>query len=194
MHSKYTKRRAELAGSLRGRILDCGSGDNFYAGLLQQSGEEVVSLDVDLGALASARPAAVAASCARLPFVDDAFDAVWACAIIEHVREACLPEMIRVTRPGGRVVVITPNRYSPFDAMKRVLGLRAWNENEGHVRLYDCDALRAYGPVHGETWFVPLCGWLFWRCPRLAHVLVQDLHVTGSLKAKARRMRPSRLV
>jgi len=186
MHSKHTKLRARLAAGLHGRILDCGSGDDLYAAILRRGDNEVVSLDIDFEALAAGRPPAVAGSCARLPFADDAFDAVWACALIEHVREDAVPEMIRVTRPGGRIVIVTPNRHSPFDAMKRILGLTAWDENEGHVRLYDYEALRPYGRVHGETWFVPFGGWFFWRYPRLAHVLVQEVCVTPSLKARVR--------
>ena len=186
MHSKRTRLRLALAGQLRGKILDCGSGDDLFGPILRRPGNDVISLDVDEQALRKIPGPYVVASCTDIPFPDDTFDAVWACAIIEHVREETLPEMIRVTRPGGRVIAITPNRYSPFDCVKRLMGMPTWTDPPSHVRMYDARELRGYGPVHGETWFVPLMGWFFWRVPELAHVLIADIRVTEAVKRRAR--------
>lgn len=48
-----------------------------------------------------------AGDCRNLPFADSSFDAVIAATVLAHVPEAerALPEMVRVTRPGGRVGV-----------------------------------------------------------------------------------------
>jgi SAM-dependent methyltransferase len=50
----------------------------------------------------------------RLPFGDAFFDAVVSIEVIEHVEDqfAFLHELVRVTKPGGRVVVTTPNVLS----------------------------------------------------------------------------------
>ena len=187
MRTIRSKLRVALAESLCGRILDCGSGEDLFGPYLRRAANKVVSLDLDEKALRQTPGLRVAESCTRLPFPNDCFDAVWSCAIIEHVAEDCLPEMIRVTRPGGRVVAIMPNRCSPFDQMKRVLGLYTWETTPEHVRLYDLEELESYGPVRGELVWVPLFGWLFWRYPLLAHVWILGARVTEALKEKVRR-------
>lgn len=50
-----------------------------------------------------------------LPFRSEVFDAVVSCETIEHVPDAhaALREMYRVTRPGGRLFLTTPN-YANF--------------------------------------------------------------------------------
>jgi hypothetical protein len=186
MKSLGTPLRIALASALRGRILDCGSGDDLFGPILRTGGNEVVSLDMDLAALRKTPGRRVAASCAKLPFADDTFDAVWACAIIEHVAHETLPEMIRVTHVSGRVIAITPNRHSPFDCLKRMAGLSTWDSQPGHVRLYGLEELQEYGEVHGELRWLPGLGRFFWKHPRLGHVWVLDLDVTPALKEKAR--------
>lgn len=56
------------------------------------------------------------------PFSDDEFDAVLLLEVIEHVgvddddaRESLAAEIRRVTRPGGAIVIATPNRTFPID-------------------------------------------------------------------------------
>ena len=181
MRSIRSRLRVRLAKQLRGRILDCGSGD-LFGPFLRRGGNEVISLDLDEAALAKTPGTRVVSSCARMPFVNDYFDAVWACAIIEHVKEEVLPEMVRVTRPGGRMVAVTPNRHSPFDCLKRLIGLDAWDQIEGHVRLYGLQELALYGEVHGEARFVPWMGWFFRSHPQVAHVWIIDIRVTQALK------------
>lgn len=47
----------------------------------------------------------------RLPFADATFDATYATEVIEHCAypERWLADVLRVTRPGGRVLITTPN-------------------------------------------------------------------------------------
>jgi SAM-dependent methyltransferase len=187
MRSIRSRFRVALARSLRGRILDCGCGEDLFGPDLRRPGNDLVSLDLDLAALRQVPGRRVCASADRLPFADDTFDGVWSCALVEHVREETLPEMARVIRPGGRLVVVTPNRHSPFDSLKRVLGLMTWDAVPGHVRLYRLRELQAYGRVQGEMlWLPPLAG-LFRRLARLAHVWVLDARVTPEVKRMARR-------
>lgn len=185
MRSKVSKLRVRLAQGLAGCILDSGSGEDSFGSYLRRHGNKVVSLDIDKSTLMNNTVGTrVLGSGAKLPFKESSFDAIWSCAVIEHIIEDTIQELIRVTRPGGRIIVITPNRYSPFDPIKKIAGLTTWDKSEGHVRLYSVSDLQKYGPVNGETWFVPLLGPLFWRLPRLSHVLILDLVVTPSLKQK----------
>jgi SAM-dependent methyltransferase len=53
----------------------------------------------------------------RLPFESDSFDVAMSMSTIDHVvdrddRSRFVIEMARVTRPGGRVIVTVPNRWS----------------------------------------------------------------------------------
>jgi SAM-dependent methyltransferase len=65
------------------------------------------------------RGAGVAADAAALPFRDNEFDGVYCVALLHHLVapslvSAALREMLRVTRPGGRVVVWDANRLNPY--------------------------------------------------------------------------------
>ena len=86
-------------------------------------GARVFGVDVSPAVVGQARaafgPTPLGASVAdvrRLPFGDDSFDAIYSMGTIEHFAEseAALVEMIRVLRPGGRIVLGVPNRYDPF--------------------------------------------------------------------------------
>jgi len=55
---------------------------------------------------------------ATLPFRDGAFDYAWASHTIEHIVDwqRFLAEMFRIARPGGRVILIVPDkRWTSFD-------------------------------------------------------------------------------
>jgi 2-polyprenyl-3-methyl-5-hydroxy-6-metoxy-1,4-benzoquinol methylase len=53
----------------------------------------------------------------RLPFADDEFDIVTCQQVLEHVSsiEQVVREIVRVTRPGGFVVVSVPNYLFPYE-------------------------------------------------------------------------------
>jgi SAM-dependent methyltransferase len=53
----------------------------------------------------------------RLPFPDAVFDVVFSHEVLEHVADDrdCVAEMVRVTRPGGHIVIFVPNRLYPFE-------------------------------------------------------------------------------
>ena len=102
------------------RLLEvgCGEGGNLH----HLAGRGARRFGVDFS-LAKARFAqqATAAPCAaadatRLPFRDGVFDAVLIRDLLHHLpdRLAALREARRVLRPGGRLTLIEPNRYSPL--------------------------------------------------------------------------------
>jgi len=106
-----------LANVERGeRVLDLGCGDGAFAAALVDAGCTVTMADVAQEALRRARlraPAAEAVALtegAPLPFDEDAFDAVWAGEVLEHVADVVglLAEVRRVLRWGGRLLVTTP--------------------------------------------------------------------------------------
>ena len=107
------------------RLLDvgCGPGDDVLAlaALVGPTGR-VVGVDNSTTMLAEARRRAAAAGGAgpaefragdavALDFPDGSFDGARAERVLEHLAdpEGALPELVRVVRPGGRVVAVSPD-------------------------------------------------------------------------------------
>jgi ubiquinone/menaquinone biosynthesis C-methylase UbiE len=64
------------------------------------------------------------AAAEALPFDDDSFDGVFMNEVLEHVDNegASLNEIRRVLRPGGTLVLMSPNRFFPFEGHGLQLG------------------------------------------------------------------------
>jgi 2-polyprenyl-3-methyl-5-hydroxy-6-metoxy-1,4-benzoquinol methylase len=109
------ERLLALAGS-PGRVLDVGCSTGYLARRLVERGAVVVGIDSDERAAAEAR-----AVCEEvlvgdvetmpLPFSEGSFDVVLCGDVIEHLREPeqFLTRMRSLIRPGGRIVLTTPN-------------------------------------------------------------------------------------
>ena len=107
----------ELSGT---SMLDVGCGIGWFSERAAARGARMTSLDIGVRLLAhtrrrvSTRP--VAADACKLPFADASFDMVISSECIEHTIDPrlALSEIIRVTRPGGLMVVTTPNQLWHF--------------------------------------------------------------------------------
>jgi SAM-dependent methyltransferase len=103
-------------------VLEIGCGEGYGAALLSAVARRVVGLDYDAMTVAHAaasypRPVFLRANLAALPVRSAAFDTVASLQVIEHVWDHAqfVRECVRAVRPGGMVVVTTPNRltFSP---------------------------------------------------------------------------------
>jgi 2-polyprenyl-3-methyl-5-hydroxy-6-metoxy-1,4-benzoquinol methylase len=99
-----------------GRVLDVGCSTGYLAERLQQHGATVVGLDVDERSAELARRHCVEVHVGdvetmELPFEPGSFDAVVCGDLIEHLRDpqAMLARLRPLLRPGGRLVLSTPN-------------------------------------------------------------------------------------
>jgi demethylmenaquinone methyltransferase / 2-methoxy-6-polyprenyl-1,4-benzoquinol methylase len=95
-----------------GRVLDLAAGTGTSSAPLADRGVDVVPCDLSFGMLEVGkrrRPdlAFVKGDATQLPFADASFDAVTISFGLRNVvdTERALTEMLRVTRPGGRLVV-----------------------------------------------------------------------------------------
>lgn len=89
------------------RILDVPAGNGLVVDALRQRGHDATGADIN-----DARDHFVRADMSEdLPFVRATFDVVTCLEVIEHVVDEThlLTELIRVLRPGGTVVISTPN-------------------------------------------------------------------------------------
>ncbi len=121
---------AKYADALRpatpgARALDVGCGVGKVVGRLIEAGFEAYGVDVSEPNIERAKK--VTARCQlydgkRLPFEDNFFGSAGALNVLEHVEqpEVFIQELVRVTQPGGRVVISSPNFY-------RVLGFRDYH-------------------------------------------------------------------
>jgi demethylmenaquinone methyltransferase/2-methoxy-6-polyprenyl-1,4-benzoquinol methylase len=101
-----------LAAQPGERVLDIAAGTGTSSEPFADHGVHIVPADFSLGMLqvgVRRRPdlAFTAADAMRLPFADDVFDAVTMSFGLRNVSDpgAALREFLRVTRPGGRLVI-----------------------------------------------------------------------------------------
>jgi SAM-dependent methyltransferase len=147
--STYLYAGAPTAGARPLRILEAGSGPGYCSSLLAARGPVVeatiLDLDADALRLAAARRDGVRivqGDLYRLPFADHAFDLVFNSSTMEHLPafDPALGEMVRVTRPGGRIFVGVPYKYGlflPFNVMPARHPVSVWMGT-----LYSRDDLR----------------------------------------------------
>jgi SAM-dependent methyltransferase len=91
---------------------------------------------------------------ARLPFKDAVFDTVFAIDVIEHVPDerALIIEALRVLRPGGRLIMTTPN--STISVFPKVL--QPWIDRQwGHDRVRGFSVGYLRGLVEGLPRAIP---------------------------------------
>jgi len=124
------------------RALDAGCGTGIYTRRLTERGALVTGVDNDSEMLVAARRKAPAAALiegdvAALPFADATFDLSLAVTLLCFVQEPqrAVAELVRVTRPGGRVVLAELGRYSLWAAWRRVKGWRG-SETWAGARFY----------------------------------------------------------
>jgi ubiquinone/menaquinone biosynthesis C-methylase UbiE len=108
--------------SLRGqRVLDVGCGPGFWARHLTRLGVDYVGIDISPRSVALARRSLElhglrgrieVGNAEALPFDDESFDAVISEGVIHHTPDtrACIDEIHRVLRPGGRAAVSVYHR------------------------------------------------------------------------------------
>jgi 2-polyprenyl-3-methyl-5-hydroxy-6-metoxy-1,4-benzoquinol methylase len=113
----------QLSQMPKGRLLDVGCGGGGTMKLMKEWGWHVEGVDFDSAAIENARKKGLTAHLGALSdqaFADNSFDAVIMSHVVEHVPRPIdfLREVYRILRPGGRLVIATPNAWS--------LGHRLW--------------------------------------------------------------------
>src|SRR6266481_1039625 len=177
-YDAWHQRIGDVAGL---HVLEVACGRGGFVRQLARAGACVTGCDFSSAALHAAstkvfvpgRPplaALVQGDAQSLPFADNSFDVVVSCETIEHLPQvqAGVNEMYRVTRPGGKLFLTTPNYFNfmglyeiyarfrhpgrmdeqPFDRRQWFPQVHKW------IRRAGWTILRADGTVH-QFPFIP---------------------------------------
>ena len=179
------------------RVLDLAAGTGTSSQPLRAAGAVVVPADFSLGMLGIGKQRLphlpfVAGDALALPFADAAFDAVTVSFGLRNVADtdAALREMLRVTRPGGRLVVceFSAPTWAPWRTVYTeylMRGLppvaRAVSSNPD-AYVYLAESIRAWPDQPALAARIRSAGW----------DAVQWRNLTGGIVALHRAVRPSR--
>jgi SAM-dependent methyltransferase len=111
----------EAAGNrIQGKILEIGCGIGLYITHIAPMGGMVFGSEYEINRAVEARTRAdhiLGSAGEFLPFPEGSFDLILSNEVIEHVQDDLLTvrEMVRVLKPGGRIVLFCPNRWYPFE-------------------------------------------------------------------------------
>jgi demethylmenaquinone methyltransferase/2-methoxy-6-polyprenyl-1,4-benzoquinol methylase len=179
------------------RVLDLAAGTATSSAALARSGADVVGCDFSLGMLrvgaahAHEGVALVAGDALRLPFADASYDAVTISFGLRNTADVdlALRELLRVTEPGGRVVVceFSHPTWAPFrtvyvEYLMRLLpavARRVSSDPEAYVYL--AESIRAW-PAQAE---------LAERLLAAGWQRVQWRNLTGGIVALHRAVKPA---
>ncbi|MEC3954653.1 class I SAM-dependent methyltransferase [Nocardia sp. CDC153] len=115
----YVRMLEQCAGKV---VLEAGSGEGYGANMIADVAAQVIGLDYDDSAVAHVRAKyprveMIQGNLAELPLDDASVDVVVNFQVIEHLWDQAqfLRECRRVLRPGGKLLISTPNRitFSP---------------------------------------------------------------------------------
>lgn len=159
-----------------GRILDAGCTDGFLSILFKEEGFYTIGVDASPTAVERAKTRCHEAMVADLgkpplPLPDESVDVVFAGEVIEHIfrTEEFLEELRRVTKPGGHLLLTTPNLACWLNRVVLLLGWQPFYTEvgtrpsntgnplrsktlapAGHIRLFTPSSLRD---------LMQRCGW-----------------------------------
>lgn len=110
-------------------VLDIASGEGFGSEILSRSAARVIGVDIDHSAVAHANArygneklSFIEGNAAEIPLADDSVDVAVSFETIEHHdrHEEMLKELRRVLRPGGVLVISSPEKYAYTDITGQV--------------------------------------------------------------------------
>ena len=178
---RWRKAVVEAVAPLPGeRILDLAAGTGTSSVPFSRAGAMVVPTDFSLGMLRVGKRREpylpfVAGDGMRLPFHDGVFDAATISFGLRniHDRMAGLRELLRVVRPGGRLVVceFSQPTWGPFRTvyteylMKALPAVATRTSSNPEAYVYLAESIRAWPAQEGLAADIRACGWerVQWR-------------------------------
>lgn len=177
--TRYLVERYRLPAGARLLDLGCGRGE-FLRGF-RRCGLDACGADQSDAARRLCPDAEVRTADlenAAIPYDDDSFDVLYSKSVLEHFYypERLVREMLRVLKPGGRVISMVPDWEYNY---------RIYYEDYTHRTPFTLTSLRDIKIIHGfadvrverfrqlpflwrRPWLGPLCGLLAWVTPSWA--------------------------
>lgn len=164
-NSKYTKNKLVSVQKVisllpeKGKVVDLGCSDGFVLEEIRNKGSyEVYGLDASTKSVDISRGKGLNVSIADLekpfPYSDNFFDAVIGLEIIEHLADTdfFVDEIKRVLKPGGCLILCTPNALSLPRRLLTLIGLNPFFEASftypprmaGHLRFFTPAILKGH--------------------------------------------------
>src|SRR6476469_3591776 len=168
-------------------VLDLAAGTGTSSQPFLDAGAIVVPCDFSVGMLREGKRHRAplpftAGDATRLPFADDTFDAVTISFGLRNVvdPDAGLREMLRVTRPGGRLVVceFSHPTWAPFRTvyveylMKALPPIARTVSSSPDAYVYLAESIRAWRDQLGRADRIAAAGWSARQCQMLSCVIV----------------------
>jgi 2-polyprenyl-3-methyl-5-hydroxy-6-metoxy-1,4-benzoquinol methylase len=165
-------------------IVDVGCGDGAATGMVRRLGHTVVGIDWSIRALRHAQQQGLllirgAVDAPGLPLATGSVDVVILSEVIEHIvdTDSAIDEIHRVLRPGGRLLLSTPNLAAWYNRGLLALGVqpiftevslrgvygRPGSQVAGHLHMFTKRALTGFLTARGFT------------CERVAGAPYQDV-------------------
>jgi SAM-dependent methyltransferase len=152
----FNGKTGELVTGVRVRasdtVIDVGCGDGGLTGFCAGQGAEVLFIDRDRERLAATEqrirksPArayqAILSDCDPIPLDNDRGDLVVCTEVLEHVANPVrfLAELIRVARPGGRLIITVPDARS--EQLIAATAPDYYFQEPNHIRVFSADDFR----------------------------------------------------
>ncbi len=125
------------------KLLEFGCGTGNLAGLIGQENYKVLGVDISDRFIEYSKEKFGAPNInfqvvgfGQLPFPDKSFDCIYTCAVLEHCYDVdkIIQDFHRLLKPGGTLVIGTPNLISPFTRASLVA--KTWMGKRKRYHLY----------------------------------------------------------
>jgi SAM-dependent methyltransferase len=150
IHSSRVEQILDFTANIRGKVLDIGCFDgSLTEKILKQGGKEVIGMDRWEEAMQLAQAKGIETVWGdmdnpNIPFADNHFDCVVAADVFNSIYDpdAAMEEIVRVLKPGKKLIVTVPNLASSGNRLLMLLGFPPYNlevrarQGAGHLRLF----------------------------------------------------------